>query len=289
MGVKKVVLSVLFMAAFFVARYVRINASRSPIKVQPAPVAKSSPNARPLPPPPPPTPARLNQAQPVDKTWPTYFAVADMSITLRSLDKHGYKVSANYPILASSEPEVRKFNRWIKERVLEDANRFARWADVERPKYTPIARGLWSLDVWCDVYYTNEHFVSLRLAHEEMLPGQMHPINYYETINYDLRHGRLLRAKDVFKRGYLNSLSGYSRKYLQDQYEMPDEDWLNRGTKPHTENFLNWNLVPDGVLLSFEDYQVGPHSFGQPEFVVPFSALEDTIQPTVLHRLLISQ
>jgi hypothetical protein len=122
-----------------------------------------------------------------------------------------------------------------------------------------------------------------------MAPGQMHPISYYETINYDLQQGRPLRANDVFKRGYLKGFSNYSRKYLRDRYVIPDQDWLNRGTKPIVDNFANWNLVPDGLLLSFEDYQVGPHSFGQPEFVVPFSALAGTIRQNVLRTLLVSK
>lgn len=287
--VRKILLTLLLIVAFFVVRLVRLNVSRSPVAAKSAPITTSSPNAVSLPPPPAQTPARLLQAEPLDKKWTSYFAVSDHSITIRSLAKHGYKVSADYPILASAEPDVGKFNKWIKRRVLGYAHTFAWRADVERPKYTPIARGLWGLDVWCDVYYTNEHFVSLRLNYEEMLPGQMHPIDYSETINYHLKRGRPLRANDVFNRGYLKSFSDYSRKHLRERYVIPDENWLNGGTEPKVMNFPNWNIVPDGVLLSFEDYQVGPHSFGQPQFLVPFSSLEGTTRPKVLRSLLVSQ
>lgn len=97
------------------------------------------------------------------------------------------------------------------------------------------------------------------------------------------------RAKDVFKRGYLKSFSTYSRKHLMDHYAIVNDGWLKGGTEPTLNNFPNWNIVPDGVLLSFEDYQVSSHSFGQPEFVVPFSAMRDTIQQNVLRTLAVSQ
>jgi uncharacterized protein DUF3298 len=58
------------------------------------------------------------------------------------------------------------------------------------------------------------------------------------------------------------------------------------GTRPRAENFMNWNIVPEGILISFEDYQVGPHSFGQPEFVVPFSHLKSAVRRDGLRRLL---
>jgi|GEM_PF-3762695 len=205
------------------------------------------------------------------------------------MEDYHYQLMGTYPQLVSRKPEARRFNRWIKNKVLGYASQFRNAADAEQRNKMKTLPQLWGLELSFEVHYSNEQFISLVLYRDLMQTGQMHPINYYETINYDLRQGRQLRAKDVFKRGYLKSLSGYSRKYLQDQYELPDDDWFNRGTKPNTGNFLNWNLVPDGVLLSFEDYQVAPHSFGQPEFVVPFSALDGTIQPSVLRRLLVSQ
>ena len=118
-----------------------------------------------------------------------------------------------------------------------------------------------------------------------MAAGQMHPINYYETINYDLRNNRKLRRRDVFKRGYLKAFSSYSRKELTEKYALGLDPWVMEGTLPRQDNFANWNIVPDGILLSFEDYQVSSHSFGQPEFVVPYSVLKKTMLPNTVRRL----
>jgi uncharacterized protein DUF3298 len=245
----------------------------------------NTPAATPTPTPAPaPTTASHRLVEPVPNTWPKLYEVSNHSIRKRLADEHGYELSADYPQLSTSKPEVRRFNRWIKRKILGYAAEFRRLADAEqrrKKKHPPV---LWGLELSYSVYYSNERLVSLRLAHVVMQAGQMHPIAYYETINYDLSKGRQLRAKDVFKRGYLKALSDYSRKELTWRYEA--DDWIKSGTKPYADNFANWNIVPEGILISFEDYQVGPHSFGQPEFVVPFSDLKSTVRREGLRRLL---
>ena len=218
-----------------------------------------------------PTPAKPLQARPIENSWPKKYTFATKSIA----ENMGYELSAKYPqVVPAPTLELRRFNRWIKKRVLGHAARFRRIATAERRdkkrKRPPIEEGL-ELDFI--VYYSDQKLISMRLTHRVMEAGQMHPINYYETINYDLKIGRSLRVHDLFRRGYLRAFSEYSRKYLADTYDLAPDDWMKRGTAPRSYNFPNWNVVPDGILLSFEDYQVNSHSFGQPEFVVPYSVL----------------
>jgi uncharacterized protein DUF3298 len=277
--VKKLVLSVVLVLLLLGYEWVRTSRHESHGGAKPVAVATPLPM-------PSPSPGLPVQAERINKEWPSYFAVTERSITPVLLD---YELSANYPELTSSRPDVRAFNRWIKNKVLGYANDFRRRADAEqqhkRRGTIPVYEGL---DLDYVVYYSNERLVSIRLTHCVMSAGQMHPISYYETINYDLRKGKQLQAKDVFKRGYLKQWSTYSRKELSGRYALPTEDGMIDGTRPTIDNFSNWNIVPDGVLLSFEDYQVGPHSFGQPEFVVPFRALGDTMRHDALQKLLAS-
>lgn len=249
------------------------NETRPAVSARPTPAASSEPELSP-------------RAEEITEEWSSYFTVSDHSIASRSFDEHGYELKAQYPQLSSSKAEVRRFNRWIKNKVLGYANEFERLADAEQRRKHKRPPYLWGLDLVYVVYYSNERIVSLRLTHVVMEKGQMHPIAYYETLNYDLKRGRQLRAKDVFKRGYLKRFSDYSRKRLIARHDETMEEWISRGTRPNLDNFANWNLVPGGVLLSFEDYQVGPHSTGQPEFVIPFSELRGTLRPVVEKLLL---
>lgn len=276
--VRILVFILVWSAAVVAGGCTQTEASRSKLEPKPVPTPAASPS-----------PGLPTQAERITPNWPNHFTFTDHSIPSRSFEEDGYDLNAEYPQLASDKPESRRFNKWIKNKVLGHANEFKRLADAEQRRKHKRKPQLWGLGLSYIVYYSNEHLISLRLTHSMMAAGQMHPIAYYETINFDLKKGRQLRAKDIFKRGYLKSFSSYSRKHLMDHYAIVNDGWLKGGTEPTVDNFTNWNLVPDGVLLSFEDYQVGPHSFGQPEFVVPFSAMRDTIRQNVLRTLVVSQ
>jgi hypothetical protein len=225
------------------------------------------------------------QAKPVEQTWANAFNFTSKSYE----DKHDahnyYEISVEYPQIENARSlATRRFNLWIGRKVLRDAARFryleqATERHVSKGKYPPIVEGL---EISYIVYYSDNSLISLRLTHRVMEAGQMHPINYYETINYDLKNGKLFRPQDVFKPGYLKALSAYCRTELTRQFgENYKDPLLVEGTEPKRGNFADWNIVPDGILISFEDYQVGPHSMGQPSFVVPYSALIGSLKTKI--------
>ena len=54
---------------------------------------------------------------------------------------------------------------------------------------------------------------------------------------------------------------------------MRDPDHVTRGTQPSTTNFNAFNLTPRGVLVTFDEYQVGCYAEGPSEILVPYSEL----------------
>jgi hypothetical protein len=113
-----------------------------------------------------------------------------------------------------------------------------------------------------------------------MARGQMHPIDYYESINYDLNSGRFLTLDDLFKpqAEYLKTFSRYCFDELKKKAgRYFTENTMAEGTAARPENFKNWNITPKGILISFEDYQVGPHSMGQPKIIVPYTELQEML------------
>jgi len=224
-----------------------------------------------------------NQARPSEKRWKNLFALKTHTISEEHDGYCPYELSAEYPEAVSTKLSVKRFNKWIKRKISADARRF-RWLELraepraKKERKKSLKEGL---ELTFYVYFSNRQLISLRLTHRVMAAGQMHPINYYETINYDLLKNRRLAARDVFRRGYLKVFSTYSRKYLKDTYEIFSDNWFNDGTAARRFNFGNWNLVPDGVLISFEDYQVSSHSFGQPELIVPYSNLTRVLRMSI--------
>ena len=235
------------------------------------------------------TPDKPSPPKQIEKRWDTKFEIITRSIKRSRKGIRSYEISVDYPEIKERTPQTLRFNRWIRDKVLADIRRFKRLeqrAEVSdrKRKLEPIdiTEGL---EIWFDVYYADENFVSLRLTHSVMALGQMHPIDYYETINYDLQHGRILNQHDIFQPGYLKVFSHYSRNFIRTTYDLTGttDDWLNEGTKPKETNFPNWNIVPDGILIAFEDYQIGSHSFGQLELIIPYTELKGVLRP---HRFI---
>jgi hypothetical protein len=217
-------------------------------------------------------------AKTITKEWPQKFAFANKSLKEKKEGKYWYELKVEYPqIKDARNQQTRRFNQWIAGKVLGSAARFKGLVKMTKRKKLPHTEwGLWLTYV---IYYSDENLISLRLSHSVMEAGQMHPIDYYETLNYDLRQGRILKITDVFRSeaGFLRAVSDFSRQELARTYGLFD-DWSQGGTEPERKNFLNWNLVPDGVIIAFDDYQIQCHAFGQAELIAPFSAFGKTLR-----------
>ena len=257
------------------------NSTDARVSSEPSPNASPSPNATP-------TPDKPLQAKQIEKVWSTKFEFATQSINRTHRGIRSYEISADYPQIKEQTPRTMKFNRWIRSRVRGYVHEFkgleqnAEAKDKKR-KLEP-AHITEALKIWFIVYYADEHLLSLRLTHSVMALGQMHPIDYYETINYDLRLGRTLTQNDIFRNGYLKVFSQYSRTFVRENYEMTGttDEWLTEGTRAKHSNFPNWNIVPDGILIAFEDYQIASHSFGQLELIIPYSELRTVLKPNAV-------
>jgi hypothetical protein len=251
-----------------------VQANKAPSVSTPVPSALPSPKTeKPL------------QAEQIDKTWSNEFKFETKSIEKKHEGNRGYEISVDYPQIERARAvSAKRFNRWIAKKVKGYVTEFTgleRSAEIHDRRKHLAAVGIdEGLEISYLPYYSNRRIISLRLTHRVMALGQMHPINYYETINYDLAEGRQLRPTDVFKAGYLRALSQLCRDNLKETYDLnyTTDDWVREGTTPTPDNFKNWNIVPDGILISFEDYQIAAHSFGQAELVIPYAALKNALR-----------
>jgi hypothetical protein len=230
------------------------------------------------------TPGKLPPAKQVEKRWSSEFEFVTHSIKKTHNGIRAYEISVDYPEIKERTSQTVRFNHWMRRKMVMEVKRFVgleRSAEAhDRKKKLDPAQIPEGLEIWFDVYYADENLISLRLTHSVMALGQTHPIDYYETINYDLQRGRVLNQRDVFARGYLEALSNYSRTYIRKTFDLSgtNDHWLNKGTEARETNFPNWNIVPDGILIAFEDYQIGSHSFGQIELIIPYAKLRAVLR-----------
>jgi hypothetical protein len=105
--------------------------------------------------------------------------------------------------------------------------------------------------------------------------GAAHPFHYSYALNYSLDRARILGLDDLFLSGsnYLEVLSTYCLEDLARQGVLAWEE----GVQPAPENYQRWNVTPEGLLVSFDEYTVAPYAAGPQAVVVPYALLKEII------------
>lgn len=98
------------------------------------------------------------------------------------------------------------------------------------------------------------------------------------TKTYDLRDGSPVDIHDLFRdlETALNHMSACAYSSLSESLgDMRVEDMLRGGTTPDADNFSSLALIPSGVRIYFQPYQVAPWAAGPQTVDVP---LEDLME-----------
>lgn len=121
--------------------------------------------------------------------------------------------------------------------------------------------------------------ISIRFSIQGDIAGLPHPFHYHRVFNYDLEVGEKIELADLFKpeSDYLQVLSDYTSMRLIRHFT--DKQLVLEGTAPKPENFKNWNIKTNGLLITFDEYQVAPYINGTQSILVPYSALKNIISP----------
>lgn len=120
-------------------------------------------------------------------------------------------------------------------------------------------------------------FISVRFIFNSFVRGMAHPATEILSINYDLGHDKPLALADLFKpdSNYLTVIADNVMQQLQTK-KMPAA-MIKTGAAATAENYKNWNLSFDGLLITFNEAQVAPRFFGKVEVNVPRGVLENIV------------
>jgi hypothetical protein len=108
--------------------------------------------------------------------------------------------------------------------------------------------------------------------------GAAHPFHYSLTVNYDLEQGRKLSLGDLFaeETGYLKVISSYCLAELSKR-DIGFYGGFERGAEPTLDNYRNWSITNEGLMITFDEYQVAPYAAGAQTITVPYSELSTFI------------
>lgn len=93
-----------------------------------------------------------------------------------------------------------------------------------------------------------------------------------KTFTYDLKDEKQIYLEDFMKGKYLKKLTEVTRNYFKNiepyKTNINNEIFL-KGTSPSKENYKNFLLTDDSLILVFEKYQIFPGSFGIISIEIP--------------------
>jgi hypothetical protein len=184
--------------------------------------------------------------------------------------------SATPQLTGSDDPRVSAFNQRLKGLVAKEVDTFRQ--EFLQNTAPTVTNGS-SLNVTYTLLSQVGEIWSFKFDFDFYSDGAAHPGLYSITLNYDLSRGKELALADLFlpNSDYLGALSNYCIAELSKQpfFEGP----FAEGAQPTVENYRNWNITSDGLMITFDEYQVAPYAAGPQKVVVPYSELQSLIDP----------
>ncbi len=225
-----------------------------------------------------PTAAPTSTSAPTATPVPLYQQVTLTSVPSEEDDQSSdYKITAQTPKLTGSDvPRVQAFNKEASDLVQSVIADYKK--NLAQMPATPITASS-TFDVQYKSLLPAGNIVSIKFDTEGYVAGMAHPFHMSYTLNYDLAKGKDIALSDLFLPGtdYLGALS----KYCAAQLNMRDINFqdFSQGADPTPDNYKNWNITPDGLMITFDEYQVAAYVAGPQTVTVPYSELKSLIDP----------
>ena len=183
-----------------------------------------------------------------------------------------YKITAQIPTLTGSDdPRVLAFNAELKDTVQKAIDAFKK--NTVLYTTTPIVSAGSFFNVQYELVAQKGNFWSIKFNLDGYTDGAAHPYHYTITVNYDLESGKNITLDDIFlpNSNYLQTIANYCRTELSTRNIGFDASVT--GADPTLENYRNWNVTKDGILITFDEYQVAAYAAGPQTVTVPYSVL----------------
>lgn len=176
----------------------------------------------------------------------------------------------NQLVLGMANDEIEQFKKYVK-------------ADLPHMKTLPkeVQNNYLDIDYDIDVIHPNKSsIIMVRLKIEGMQAGRAHPYHNYRVFNFSLDKGKVIGLADLFKpkTNYLKLIADYSRQQLLAKAtDSSVTQMIKQGTILDPNNFRNWNIQNDTLLITFDEYQVAPYASGPQEVEIPYSVLKNIL------------
>lgn len=185
-----------------------------------------------------------------------------------------YQINAEIPVLLDSQKvPVEDFNQLVDALIRENIDTFRKSVQQDAPDPPISSRSTYDLKY--SLLSPEGEIISLKFVITSYFDGAAHPGEQMLTFNYNLVTGQQLYLEQLFisGSGYLDQIAGYCKEQLN----LRNIAFNVAGADPTTNNYRNWNITSDGLLITFEMYQVAAGAAGPQTVLIPSIELKEVI------------
>jgi hypothetical protein len=188
-----------------------------------------------------------------------------------------YTIKAQTPALqGSQDARATNFNGEMTQLTQEE---IAKFRDNARVAVKIPGAGGSFYDQSYQLLSSPGNILSLKFAIMIYISGAAHPVTHSRTVTYDLETGSDVTLDQLFlpNSNYLDLIANYCKGELSKRNI--DFAEFSNGAQALPENYTNWNVTQDGLLITFDEYQVAAYAAGAQQVTVPYSELKSAIDP----------
>ena len=135
----------------------------------------------------------------------------------------------------------------------------------------------------CNLIERFENILTFSISDYSYGFGAAHPNHFSVMYNIDLKTGKLIQLEDLFKKGTKNQLNKIAEKLFIK--ENGSEGWdFEQGQFELNSDFI---IQKDGLLFTFDAYEIGPYAAGDPFVFIPYTKIKKLLKDeSVLKELI---
>lgn len=132
-----------------------------------------------------------------------------------------------------------------------------------------------------EVALAEEGVLALSFAATTYYVGAAHPNHTTWSIVWDLETGHPIGLDEVFRQAYWYEWVSERAVALLEagMGEMGDPEWIREGAGPDPDHFRSWVPTPEGIRITFDEYQVAPYAAGPQEVVIVWDEVAPHLDP----------
>jgi hypothetical protein len=187
-----------------------------------------------------------------------------------------YEIDAIYPkIEGSTSAGILKLNKWIKKLATDEYKWTLSPSTKSALRYYEKFPGISnSVSMSYEVPLATHELLSIYFNAFHYGIGAAHSVQHSFAVNYDLRTGRILKLRDLFKSGakHLEFISAYCISELakDNPHLTPPSVTVTDVLAPRAKNYESWTLSKDGIRFNFDACNVDACAAGAKQVVIPF-------------------